>query len=455
MPSSNRGLGAIFVTIFIDIIGFSLIFTIIPELIRFYLPGLAGTSDAARMDFVSEAFTAWARDSLLPFIQGQDLKPQAAGYAVLTMVGGFLAGIFSLLQFFSSPFWGSVSDRIGRRRTLQITITLNALSYLLWAVAPSFGWFVLSRILSGLFSGNISVATALVADLTDSKGRTRGMGFLGMAIGFGFILGPAFGGLLYRYWNPGGELFHPFSGIALGAAILSLLNLLQMTRSLPDPETRGEGTPRKLLIFELASLKKDVDFKPGYRLGLLLQFIYLIFFVSFEFTLAFYFSFELGFTPGERIGLFLFTGLVLALTQGGFSRRMSGKVSEKSQLILALFLFLVGFGIYSWAGSEAAMSGRSSLSLVGVGFICIGAGIFSPAISALASLTFSEDRQGLGMGIFRSAGAAARALGPFFGGLMYLFGGPALTFVWCGALALLLLPAALNIPDSASSTASD
>jgi MFS family permease len=102
------------------------------------------------------------------------------------LFGGLLSTLYSLLQFIFSPIWGSLSDRYGRRKILTITLAGNALSYFIWIFAGQFWMVVLTRLLSGMMAGNIAVASAAAADVTDEKERTKGMAIVGVAIGMGF-----------------------------------------------------------------------------------------------------------------------------------------------------------------------------------------------------------------------------------------------------------------------------
>src|SRR6185503_4004576 len=110
--------------------------------------------------------------------------------AVQTLFGGVLGSLYSMLQFLFAPVWGGLSDRIGRRPTLLLTLSGTALGYVLWIFSGSFWLLVVARRLCGTCSGNISPASAVIADVTEGKDRARGMGLVGMSIGLGFILGP-------------------------------------------------------------------------------------------------------------------------------------------------------------------------------------------------------------------------------------------------------------------------
>ena len=174
MPAPRRlSLGVIFLTLYIDLIGFSIIFPLGPDLMEYYLK-LEGRTGAlgwllAQTDALARAF-------------------QIDNYAPV-LFGGVLSSFFSILQFIFAPFWGAVSDRRGRRGVLLMTVTGTALSYLMWVCSGSFWLFLLSRIVSGAFSGNLSVATAAVADVTSREDRSKAMGLVGAAFGLGLVTG--------------------------------------------------------------------------------------------------------------------------------------------------------------------------------------------------------------------------------------------------------------------------
>ena len=178
-PSADAkklSLGIVFLTIFIDLVGFSIIFPLFPAILEHY--GQSGLLQnlTNSLDAFSEATGA-----------GDRFTP--------VLFGGILGSLYAALQFFFAPIWGSLSDQWGRRSVLLVT-TLGVFgSYLLWGFAGKFFLLVLARFVGGCMSGNISVATAAVADITTKENRSKGMGIVGAAFGLGFILGPALGGI--------------------------------------------------------------------------------------------------------------------------------------------------------------------------------------------------------------------------------------------------------------------
>ena len=189
----------VFLTVFIDVVGFSIIFPLFPEMLDYYI-------ELDGKDSLIGSLVAW-----LSKFAGDDKN------AVATLFGGVLGSLYGFLQFLFAPIWGAYSDRRGRRPTLIFTLGGIVLANLIWVFAGSFALLVLGRALGGIMAGNISTASAVAADITSGKNRASGMILIGVALGLGFILGPAIGGFAYG-WQlveqgkvvPGLAL-HPFS----------------------------------------------------------------------------------------------------------------------------------------------------------------------------------------------------------------------------------------------------
>ena len=171
----------VFLTVFIDVVGFSIIFPLFPAMLDYYLE-LDG-----RESLIGSLVT-W-----LEQFAGEDKN------AVATLFGGILGSIYGVLQFIFAPIWGAFSDKHGRRPTLIFTLGGIVFANLIWMFAGSFSLLIIGRILGGIMAGNISTASAVAADITSEKNRASGMIFIGVAVGLGFILGPAIGGLAYSW----------------------------------------------------------------------------------------------------------------------------------------------------------------------------------------------------------------------------------------------------------------
>jgi MFS family permease len=160
--------------------------------------------------------------------------------STVVLFGGLLGALYSLLQFFAAPIWGGISDRVGRRPVLLISVFGLFLSYVLWIFSGSFTLLIAARAIGGLMSGNLSIASAVVSDITDEKNRSKGMAFIGIAFALGFVFGPALGGILSLYnpltTNPDWQNIgvNPFSTPAALAALLSFINFITIYKFFPE-----------------------------------------------------------------------------------------------------------------------------------------------------------------------------------------------------------------------------
>lgn len=425
-PAKRRVLGIVFLTVFLDMVGFSILFPLFPALLDHYLRLEGEGSLIGRLaGFLNE-------------LSGGD------SYGVQALFGGVLGSLYSILQFLFAPVWGSVSDRIGRRPTLLVTLCGTALSYALWLFAGSFSLLIVARLLGGMMAGNISAASAVVADSTSGKERAGGMGIVGMAIGLGFILGPALGGLFgprelgeASEWARGFAL-QPFSLCAGVALALALVNLLLVAVRLPEtlaPERRGRHEARGLAaVFSLGRFGSVGVFRAS-----IVYFLYLLAFGAAEFTLTFLAVQRLGFTIRDNTWMFVFVGLVIALVQGGLVRRMAPRVGEKKLVLLGLFLMLPSFALIAAASSTAVL-------YLGLFPMAVGSALAMPCLSSLVSRYAPSEKQGLAQGTFRSLGSLARAIGPFLGGVLFWKLGSGSPFLIGAAFLLLPLGLALSLP---------
>ena len=403
MSSKPRGvLGMVFLVVFLDMVGFSVIFPLLPSMLEHYLAIEGDASQLGRL-------IAWFRE-----LAGSS---EGAGFAVETLFGGVLGSLYSLLQFLFAPVWGALSDKYGRRPTLLLTLAGTALSYLAWVFAGSFAVLVVARLVGGIMAGNVSTATAVIGDTTSGSERAKGMGIVGMAVGLGFIFGPAIGGIASLYeMAPSGVAagtlaINPFSACALGALALSLLNLAWVAtrfhETLP-PEKRGAGTSHSLNPFRvLARLAIPGVPRTGW-----VYFAYYLGFSAMEFTLTFLAFERFAYSERDNMWMFVFVGVTIALVQGGFVRRLAPRLGEKKLALVGLFLTLPGFLLVAGSSGSGMLYG-------GLAFLAIGSGFTMPTLSALVSRYSPEDRQGIALGSFRSAGAMARAVGPILGGFLY------------------------------------
>ena len=417
----------VFLTVFIDVVGFSIIFPLFPEMLDYYLK-LDGKES------LIGSLVTW-----LDKFAGGDTN------AVATLFGGVVGSLYGFLQFVFAPIWGAYSDRHGRRPTLIFTLAGIVLANLIWVFAGSFALLVLGRALGGIMAGNISTASAVAADITTGKNRASGMIIIGVALGLGFILGPAIGGFAYGWQlvEPGkavaGLALHPFSGPAIIALAIAgvnwLLVIFLLSESLP-PEKREQQLAKR--GFNPFAQLKRINL-PGVARTNLMYFAYWSAFSSVEFTITFFATETFGFKPVDIAWMFVFIGVSLIFFQGGVARQLIKRVGERRTALFGVCSTLPGFLIIGNATSVPMLYG-------GLLLMTAGSGMTMPSLNSLVSRYTPADRQGLSLGVFRSLGSLSRATGPIIGGLLYWKFDSSMPY-WVGA-AFLIIPffMALNLP---------
>ncbi len=427
-PQRPLSLGVIFLTLYIDLIGFSIIFPLGPDLLKHYL-ALEGNAGVL----------GW----LLTQIDALAHSFGIENYAPV-LFGGVLSSVFSILQFIFAPFWGAVSDRRGRRGVLLLTVAGTAFGYLVWAVSGSFWVFLLSRIVTGAFGGNLSVATAAVADVTTREERSKAMGLVGAAFGLGLITGPMIGAFapqldIARHPTLARFGFNPFSFAALIAFALSLLNLVWISRRFTEtltPAARAEAREPRLRNPIAAILGLS---NPALRRANLVAFVFSVAFVAMESSLTFLATKRFGYTERENGLLLGFLGLCAIITQGYIVRKMLRTMEEIRVLKLGLGFSAVGLVGIGYAGNLG-------LLLAGLACLALGSGLVNPSTSGLISLYASQAEQGRVLGIFRSLGSLSRAITPVLAGVVFWVYGSRSVFVAGAALALCALALSLTLP---------
>ncbi|HUR60339.1 MAG TPA: MFS transporter [Opitutaceae bacterium] len=430
-PSAPRplSLGVIFLTLYIDLIGFSIIFPLGPDLLDYYLKlegrsGLLGT--------------------VLTQIEGIARSAGIESYAPV-LFGGLISSVYSILQFVFAPFWGAVSDRRGRRGVLLMTVAGTALGYLVWIISGSFWLFVLSRIVSGAFSGNLSVATAAVADVTTREERSKAMGLVGAAFGLGLVTGPTLGAITV-HWNlvasnPALARFglNPFSVPALVAFVLCIINLFWISarfkETLSDSARSESREPR--LRNPLAAILGLAN--PALRRTNLVAFVFSIAFVAMEAALTFLATQRFGYTARENGMLLGFLGLCAIVTQGYIVRKLLKVADEIPVLTAGLGVTAVGLLLIGYAP-------KTGLLYLGVALLALGSGLVNPSTTGLISLYAGAEEQGRVLGIFRSLSALARAFTPVLAGVVFWRFGGSSVFVGAAVLTILALALSTRLP---------
>ena len=418
---AKTSLKSIFLVLFIDLVGFSIIFPLFPRMLEYYGQQENQVLFGAMMGAI-HTMESWMGGS--------------SGFHVV-LFGGLLGSLYSFLQFICSPILGTLSDRFGRRPILIVSLICIAFSYLGWFFAASFELLVLSRLIGGAMSGNIATATAVVGDVTKPSNRSRGMALIGVAFGLGFILGPALGAFasyldLTAIW-PSLMAWgvNPFSAAAGLALMLTLWNLWMVLTSFKEtlpPEKRGLGKKTRsinpLVLFRMDKLV-------GVSRNNLAYFFFLLAFSGMEFTLTFLTFERLNYSNLDQGWMFVFIGLVLVLMQGGYVRRKASVIGERKMAFRGLIFLMPGLALLGFAQGNL-------LLYLGLFFMAVGSAQVIPCLTTLASQYAPPEEQGRVTGVFRSLGALARALGPIVACFLYWKVG-SLSFYLVGT-AFIVLP---------------
>ncbi|WP_426447388.1 MFS transporter [Paenibacillus sp. S-38] len=312
---------------------------------------------------------------------------------------GLLLSVYSLASFLMSPFWGGLSDRIGRRPLIMTGALGFSLSFFLFGIAgDNLVLMYLSRILGGLFSGAATAcAVAYVADITSEENRTKGMGLVGMSIGLGFIFGPAFGGLLSGF---GTEV--PFFAASVLAFATFVFAFFMLPESLTEDKRRKPQEPK-------VSRWKAFD-------GPLKYLYVLSFFVSFslaglEATLLLFQRDKIG-ADAQQLGImFAVSGIVGALIQGGVVRRLIKRGQESTVIGIGLVLSAVGFVLILFSTSLLTAS-------IYLSVFAAGNALIRPCVTSLITQK-TKVGQGVASGLSSSMDSLGRITGPLLGAGVY------------------------------------
>jgi len=322
----------------------------------------------------------------------------AERFGASPLVVGLLLGIYSAMQCLFAPILGKLSDRVGRRPVLLVSVIGTSAGFLLMGLANSLWLLFVARVIDGVTGGNISTAQAYIADVTSPEERSRGMGLIGAAFGLGFIFGPAIGGLLSHF-----SLAAPF----LFASVLAAANAVAIYFFLPEslPVERRSQTREHTSFLALFRQARQ---RP---LGVILT-AYFFTVVSFSLLTATYALFterRFGYNAAQNGYLFAGQGLLGAIIQGGLLGWLVKAFGDKNLVIagtatLALSLFLL------------PMSTTTAFLLWVTTGVAIGHSLVLAPLNGLASKSVSEASQGQVLGMMQSASSFARIVGPVLGG---------------------------------------
>jgi len=340
---------------------------------------------------------------LLPFY--------AEHYGATAFMVTWLATSFSIFQLTFSYIWGRLSDRIGRKPIFIACLAVSAGAYLWTGLAESFAVLIVARCISGIASGKISVAQAIVADITTPENRAKGMGLMGAAFGLGFTLGPAIGSFMVGD-DPANPDFQSPMFLAAGLSVLGLiLALFTVKESLPAEERASAKAADRL------PLKK--------QMGVVFSTPAVAWLVGSFFIVSFVFSqvetlFPLwternyGWTPKDLGYCFAYIGVILVIIQGRLIGPLTKWLGEPKLLLVGLAALTIG--LYC-----TTVAFHFSIFIVAITFMSIGIAILNPTHSALISFVAAKGQQGTTLGIANSFSGLGRIFGPLWGGAFFQF----------------------------------
>ncbi len=340
-------------------------------------------------------------------------------------------GAYSLGQLISSPLWGRLSDRVGRKPVLIAGLIGGVISYLWLARAESVEELGAARLFGGLMAGNVGAAFAAAADLADDKTRARNMGLLGAAVGFGFIAGPFLGALLIGD-TPDREGFARvcFASAAL-AGLAALAALALFRESLPKTARAQETQPRIRV--------RDLLRRPVLARLALVMLLMIAAQALMEATFGLWAEARLAWGPREVGWTLGGLGVAAVLLQGGGAGAAARALGERTMLLVGLALFAAGLGGLAVA-SDTASTAAALAALV------IGLGLSGPALNALFAAQAAEEERGAVMGLSQSASALGRVIGPLGAGALFDAFSPAAPFAAAACVILGALFFALSEP---------
>jgi multidrug resistance protein len=334
---------------------------------------------------------------------------------------GLLFATYSLMQFLFSPWWGRVSDRLGRRPVLLIGLLGMALSFALFGLSQALWMLFAARVLGGLLSSALlPTAMAYVADSTSHEQRGQGMGLLGAAMGLGMVVGPSLGGFLVLGGNPGVPFF-----VAAGLTLLvAALAWAALPESLgPEARVRAQDHHTRGPLYR--QLVRSLTSPVG--LILLLAFISQSAFASLFGTFALFAKAKLGFGEREMAAVFTAIGLVGVVGQGLLVSPVIKRWGEARTVQIGLLLSSAGFLIVPLAYDLPSLLGLS-------GLLGLGNALLSPALSALVSKRAAPGQQGSILGVLNSYLSLGRIVGPIAGGVLFDLLGYSSPYLAAGAL---------------------
>jgi DHA1 family tetracycline resistance protein-like MFS transporter len=316
-----------------------------------------------------------------------------------------LFATFSLMSMLTAPLWGRLSDRVGRRPVLMASMAAAAAAYLWLAFASQLWMLFAARAFAGACAGNIAAAQAYVADVTTPEKRAKGMGMIGAAFGFGFIIGPVIGGVVAGDDLATADLQTPgliAAGLSL-AAFFGVLLLLPESRSAAARQFRTRGGVAAL---------RDALLRPVLARLVIMFFLVILAFSALETTFAWWAIAQFGWGPRPTGFVFFYVGLLSALMQGVLIGPLTRRFGEERLMLGGLVLLALGLLLLPLAQGVPVL-------IVALTALALGIGAMQPSINSLISQHAGMERQGEVMGVTQAVGSLSRVVGPLAAGSLF------------------------------------
>ncbi|MBI1307877.1 MAG: MFS transporter [Bacteroidetes bacterium] len=357
----RKALAVLFLTIFLDLFGFGMIIPVLPIL----------TTDLGATSFQL----------------------------------GIIASLYSLMNFLFSPFWGTMSDRYGRRPIMLTSILITVVAYLFLSQSTVIWVLVISRIFSGLGSANIGAAQAYIGDVTSAEDRAKSMGLVGAAFGLGFILGPPIGAWIMDAYD-----IHMLGYTAAGFSAINFgLAFFILKESIP------QKNPQALFRFKIISSIASELKKPFIRELFLANFLFMTAFSMMQITAVLLWTEHMEIDKGHVGWIFMFIGACSVLVQTlaiGFFKKKFGEMNMPS---IGISLLSVGLLIMPFVSVNWFMP----VEYIALALISVSNGFFNPSVLSLITQVSDPKLIGKTTGLNQSLVSLGRVFGPLIGGALY------------------------------------
>ena len=338
------------------------------------------------------------------------LPSYAARYTGNEALIGLLVAATPAMQLLTAPLWGRLSDRIGRRPVMLMSLAGAFLSYLIFALAGSFSALLLSRLVAGSCDASVGVGQAFLADRTRPEERAKAMGLIGAAYGLGFIVGPALAGIssLFGAAMPG-----------IVAVALTGANLLAAFFVLPGGQAVRRSGGQETASATSADLRAPAERYAPFAVAFLATLGFTVLYV----LLSLFAERDLGYDRPRISALFVVLGGITAIVQGGLVGRVAKRVGERGLIVLGAVILSLGLGTLSGAG-QLAHSAVEATAVVVLALVVIGVGwgLVGPGVAGYVSRHTPPEHQGRSLGVLHAVGASARIIGPPLFGLLASLG---------------------------------